>query len=769
VAEASTTRETLRKILHNTDACVFSYQSDFESLWNSDFPKSSHPADIVIIWDGVPALLGGANTGIRNYLTVYDWAAMMALRAERFRKRPAEGSSPDVRVHVLEACSRDEFPGSFGVTTAPLIGSLLPWLRVYDLKRESMASMIRALVETPATSSHPTLRQHANTENGTNSAQLIQTLWTSELTRAGKRHSVANIIGPTAMARQLTQLGFDPDGELRASTSERPGDLRRHFWRLLEAARILPTLEAKPARIRRGALGGIADEPFVVEDLLGRFKQLRFALVDDQADAGFHDVLAALLLGSPRREMAAEDLAGRTRFSASYNGDFSLSSFDEPEMLLRWLVSTAGKPSKKWHEARVLGKQPSYLATTTNIATDSMPEFDILFLDLRLHGIADVSAETKAAQLWVRRLLDFHSAHEGGLYDKDFGLSLDKADSLRQVVEGAKRFGSDPSNVTHVALLPILLSACDPSIPIILFSSAQQRSITDLLRPFPNIITTFSKPTVTGYTSDDKESAKLLVPRLIDGLRTALLLHERRFIWELMTDFNLTSAVEPPCVIYVGKKVSGGPPGDGENPIIQTPTGQAFNVRGAPKTGFCRNVWYKRRLFELVLSFVTGPDGVANIFSPYEFVDSTLGYPYRKADVDRVNIEFVDPRVNGCSIGLPFVQDTKTARNKALHGHLAGVAIEAHILRYAAAAVITKLLLGIGDQKLLERLGLFKLSMSPLLRVAVEDKPHPYAPTTFTIPVVAAWNELWPKRKPALRAIHQIALSAFVSDGRTIT
>ena len=57
---------------------VFSYQKDFEFLWNLLIDKTSIAPGIdkiIIVWDGMPEYHGRNSVNINKYLTPFDWAA----------------------------------------------------------------------------------------------------------------------------------------------------------------------------------------------------------------------------------------------------------------------------------------------------------------------------------------------------------------------------------------------------------------------------------------------------------------------------------------------------------------------------------------------------------------------------------------------------------------------------------------------------------------------------------------------------------------------
>ena len=69
----------------------------------------------------------------------------------------------------------------------------------------------------------------------------------------------------------------------------------------------------------------------------------------------------------------------------------------------------------------------------------------------------------------------------------------------------------------RLALMPLIINKLDPSLPIILFSSTQHRSVYQAVRDCPAIITNFAKPYIGGYDRDEYEPETVL-----NGLYMAL-------------------------------------------------------------------------------------------------------------------------------------------------------------------------------------------------------------------------------------------------------
>lgn len=211
----------------------------------------------------------------------------------------------------------------------------------------------------------------------------------------------------------------------------------------------------------------------------------KVALVDDRYDEGYDDVVSRML---------------GCKVSA-WRGVLSQDHYD-------WAVS-----------------EPKYVLGLP-IPEDAFqsrffPDVDLLFLDLRLWSGKDED-ERKEHE---RKTLEQYSA-----IAKSLELTVDSS-RLREALKGVLGALSRPKSHRGLAMLPLIITALDPSLPIILFSSTQHRSVTQAVRGFPNIITDFAKPYIG---SDDPDAADPIV--VMCGLRSAVEkaveLVEVRHVWK---------------------------------------------------------------------------------------------------------------------------------------------------------------------------------------------------------------------------------------------
>ena len=92
------------------------------------------------------------------------------------------------------------------------------------------------------------------------------------------------------------------------------------------------------------------------------------------------------------------------------------------------------------------------------------------------------------------------------------------------------------ADLHHLLLLPLLISHVDPSLPIILFSSTQQRALVKALSARPNVVTCFSKPLVA--TNGSARSPDAWIDDLLTAIRLSLMLHKIRCVWRTLKSIS---------------------------------------------------------------------------------------------------------------------------------------------------------------------------------------------------------------------------------------
>ena len=366
------------------DVLLFVYSQDFDSLWAraTDDKSEFLPRNVFLVWDSVPRHEKSDDVGVSKYLTAYDWVMAMALAAHKACSSDEAMERFNFRLSILPLPSVHSDTDSLAMKITPLlVKSILPWVTLHE--QIDQINFIKSF-ETNSESLPPTLAETFKVPSlrGEDCANFIAQLWRTDLTKAGVRHSVSNAIGPAALGQTLVNDGFLGAESVLRDWVDGEDSLRLTFWKFLELLDLLPPLKlAADGGRAKSTLGGLADEPFVKEDLFGQFKRLNFALVDDQATAGFHECLSAFLLGSNLKSAEAE---GGVRskpeaVSSSKNGRFTLSSFSHPQVLLSWLQHTIKNTGLDKCYRPVFGRRNRYAGEAA--PSILLPEFDILFLD----------------------------------------------------------------------------------------------------------------------------------------------------------------------------------------------------------------------------------------------------------------------------------------------------------------------------------------------------------------------------------------------------
>jgi hypothetical protein len=472
---------------------VFSYRNDFDYLWGigpyegsgivEQFRGEGH---ILLVWDGLPQDGRPSAIPAAPYVTAFDWAVFFLIRlAERT-------PLPRVRISILDF-ALEHHRASFSCKLLPILLPRLPWIRPFSI------GTFPFFPEPPI-------------EVDPEFLAILKELWAGELSSAEGRHSVSNLVAPFLLADGLCAL----DASAGAAVRERIHGASSAGRALLILLRTLRVLQPTTGAVRGDGAASPLKAALVEADFFGQFAHgVRFLLVDDRAAFGFHDVVAALLLGEDRVSLQGLE-------SASADGRYVLRSAIAPDVLLDWLQE-ATQPGPggtiDWEQPRMIG------GVLSTHAARRLERFDVLLLDLRLFDPNEPAAEAEH----LKRLRQFY-------FGTRANVSTVVDDTLRRVAEavwqqerGGSRTADAAADPERLAFLPLLLSHLDPSLPIILFSSTRQRAVIEALQNRPNIITTFCKPGVTGYREGATSVDYLLDLR--EALTTALRLHEARCVW----------------------------------------------------------------------------------------------------------------------------------------------------------------------------------------------------------------------------------------------
>lgn len=481
----------------STDSSVWvlSSRSHFELMWGLVTPedKASSPSrnerTIILIWDGGPGAEGPVD--IARWVTPLDWAVAISVYLTRSTR---DLERPRLRILIFDAA-----PGAHAVPAVHAFAMLrgaLPWIQIYrpvspletlsaiaaqmSDDTPSIFKVTRALLKpsqqdairfvSDLRSGFESLTSLADSDFNTDDAEMLRSMWSSLLLKAGSRHDIANVIGPAVLSR-----GLHP-AKARL-TPVHVGPAQRAVVKYME---LLGLVEMTPGDGSVLPKGGLWNDQATAGSS-------GVVLIDDQAELGYRDFVNAALF-------SVDPVTGRTTTS--------VRSLVDASALLSAI--RARDPITNWYAPRYF----DYC--------------DALILDLRLWS-DDANGLRTAVQV-LSDVCDTVAAVGGANSDDaSFRHAFRAADAFRKQPER----GLAPE---ALALLPLLLSYYDPSLPIVLFSSTQQRSVFSLLKNRRNVITEFAKPVVGGYV------AQLATRDYTSGFKRAIRhakeLHASRGVWQ---------------------------------------------------------------------------------------------------------------------------------------------------------------------------------------------------------------------------------------------
>jgi len=496
-----------------SDYIVISYQQQFEKLWDilqSPLKTLAHKLDIVLVWDGVPTHAQDVvadSVALHSWLTVYDWLVTFALLAARM-----PGSPSPFRFFVIDLAPTKLQPVPQKVSAKMI--NLLPWIRLYSLSlpnEPALRQVSRALGKSASRLLHHDLDLEQLVSDlgltgpssdlptmaeGLGEIDSLRALWTNELTKPERRHSISNLIAPLLLANELETAGVEAADTVLQSTLTPP---IQRLSELLAHLDLMPSQDASsPAsQAGRGTWKPLTEEDFVKTDIFGTFRYnetpcVKFLLVDDHAN-DYKDVLRDVV--SP----------------------FPLYTEETPETLASWL-DHVGSSCFDGGQVNVIGRADRLIENPTLVG------FDVLLLDLRLFN-PDAPRGVEKRREFFNRLVGLGAENADHSHRQ---LVQDLVRSARKMLEGS----SSQRSIDYLALLPVLLALADPSLPIVIFSSTRQRDVIENFARFPNIITTFAKPVVSGYETDRTGYIRRLRLALVRALR----LHENRALWRRIAE-----------------------------------------------------------------------------------------------------------------------------------------------------------------------------------------------------------------------------------------
>ena len=524
----------------NTAYEVFSYKNPghFRKLWGLNFADPAQDSittqlkcwakkyngqelTIAIVWDGMPTDQGDP-LNVSGFVSPHDWV----LAASWLIYENSCLQDMKLRVLILNV---EHSASSFASRSLFAFQNALPWIQDYRVV-SSDAEAKKCFDEISQWAWGTRLRQAFPLEirdleifvkdllcpsrilttysdddlERKHYIELTRELWKQNLLNAGTRHSVANLVAPTVLASGLP-------GGLRKKALEKISEgslMRRALISTLREIGFLETSSHGPSRDTGGLLSRYSNGVF------GRLKDIRFVLVDDHFDLGYHHVLGYTLFGEGYD--STNDTVQDDSWCRRHRGH-SLNCYKNLECLLECLNNIDRVDD--W-------RKPRYLFGC---------KYDVLLLDLRLWEDGNKEKHKEPMKRIVKvakRLLGDPPEPEK--------VSVE----FRRAFEAAKEAScnSDKFSPQALTLLPLLLSYIDRTLPIVLFTSSHQRVVSEMLRHRPNVITSFAKPLVSGY--GEAISPLDSIRSLEEAIEKALDLHEARIAWGRICNLSPEESTE---------------------------------------------------------------------------------------------------------------------------------------------------------------------------------------------------------------------------------
>lgn len=432
---------------------TYSNKDDFEKLWNlfdSKPPITDRQKTFFIIWDGIPLRQRQQDrVNISKYLTPIDWAVAFSIYIlDTVNNQNL--TCPDLRIIIFNVSSKS-FTESDSLQYANHFPkrdiASMPWIRIFSPGDSNEGWNVEDLFNDLTGNTDSPVCSMKDFSKKKNDLGFLKNMWVAFLTRPstpGDHHAIANLIGP------LLLMG-DNTGE-----DQHVNALRS----LMKTLGLIPKKEKTEAFpwIKWGDAEG----------------KLNLILIDDQYHQGWGQVLCQAV-GTEYKET---DVSIRNLQTISIEND---------------KVTVRAASSCDWMLDKLTGDQRFSLVLDEENIDAKQPE--ILFLDLRLFSGKDEKVEA----VFFKRLIPLAEKFiEDGTTKLPWkGFTIDDIVKVMNWTKPENQKREDNDYIIALTLLPRILALTDLSLPIIIFSSTGRRDITEILKPYGNIITAFDKPKFT--------------------------------------------------------------------------------------------------------------------------------------------------------------------------------------------------------------------------------------------------------------------------------
>lgn len=529
-----------------TRILVASYREHFHPLWARSAPTGSRSLGewllasrgtkerTIVVIDDRPAQPGPHQILVSDHVTPYDWAVAVSLWATAPLWAAQAGVGARDALGEVAVLDRDSIPVLRILLVTPehslatrspsrlrfaAVAPCLPWIQGYgalgnEEKRETMLtalpdpgkdresfSYLRPAVPLGTFGFEDLIADlsdtnrindlHSLAKDGQDyvvaALRAVASTWRADLVGPDVRHAVANYLAPLLLAEALPEGG----GRTLRSSVMKSIDASQPEREALRRLSGLVGLHATPLRSADVPKGGLLRRPL---DLPFFPEEPNFLLIDDQFDLGYAGILGALLFGDNVASVLHKDAATLALPKAG-----RLECLRGAEPLLEEL---AREPVADWRAPRIVSWRGDDLAG--------------VFLDLRLWTSRKDAVNVQTRVLQVAECIGTTAIGDPRIDCAMAAVRAGRADSIEAMT-----------------LLPLLLSHYDSSLPIILFSSTHQRDVVEALGHRSNIITTFSKPLLSGYRTAGEELRLLVL-----AIEEALLLLPSRYLWNRLVELR---------------------------------------------------------------------------------------------------------------------------------------------------------------------------------------------------------------------------------------
>jgi len=448
---------TLSNILNdNFGLEVFDYSraEDFAWLWSKEPPAAKH---ILIVWPQTAPDEELIPINVADCLSPVDWAVCFASQGE-----DQPGAWPDVMILDINPTLHGRTPSVAHFNT--LKQEQLPWLR---MQTEVQLSTI---IDWLATSSdRDSKRCKAALQRFLREISLTLTEVKSE--GAYDRHAVSNLIGPMILRGQVAKKSLHSTALLR----------------LLKACGLVPSSvqvtdfvpDASTIEADKGLVASYINDqnrypwPDWVTDVASDSaatqtdQGLGILLVDDQAEHGW-------------AEWVKESLPG-----------ISMAILKNPTAL----VMEIKRQLEEGQPADSKAKDLRFRLSFPRLPADKAP---ILLLDLRLFS-GNIASELAFYKDTLCPLMQ-RFTDKNDLAWPAFSSENKKFTAALAAVNDNKLVMESPEHREALTWLPRILALADMSLPIVLFSSTDRKSVTTPLLPYRNIFVSFQKPSLSSLS-----------------------------------------------------------------------------------------------------------------------------------------------------------------------------------------------------------------------------------------------------------------------------